>query len=580
MAKLIVEQKTILELFSDKNADFLIPDYQRPYAWEKEECQTLWDDIFAFAFPDNDCTKFDSSKEYFLGPIVTFKNSNGKKEIIDGQQRLTTLLLLLRAFYAKFEYMKDLNSITTRKKIEGCIWKSNDFDEPYMDQLKIDSEVASDNDKEEFLRILKEGTVGDKDKSKYAKNYQFFQEKIKEFLDQYPTYFAHLPTRVLKYCILLPIEAENQEAALTIFSTLNNRGMPLSDADIFKSEMYKYYKEKGEKEDFIKRWKKLEEKCNYLFRQTSDTTPVDEIFSRYMYYLRAKTKNTSSTTEGLRSFYSQNSYERLRNDEALNKLEILADFWEDVFKQNDERFSDRILRRLFVLHYAPNSMWKYFVSVYFLHNKDKNNSLEEEPFYQFLSKAIAYIWAYALTNPGVNALRKPIYNEMVNIVNNKEVTFNENKIDKNTYINLFNNYNFYNQRPITKSMITWWAMQDDNQELPIIDTKFETEHIFPKNRQEHEKSLSNPNYIELLGNKVLLEKSVNIRATDYKFADKKKYYLGFTTNSGKEKNGTKVIEVINMAKNMNDFNETNILERNNKILNEFVKYLEENNVIK
>ena len=197
-----------------------------------------------------------------------------------------------------------------------------------------------------------------------------------------------------------------------------------------------------------------------------------------------------------------------------------------------------------------------------------------------LSKNIAYIWAYALTNPGVNALRKPIYNEMVNIVNNKEVTFNENKIDKNTYINLFNNYNFYNQRPITKSMITWWAMQDDNQELPIIDTKFETEHIFPKNRQEHEKSLSNPNYIELLGNKVLLEKSVNIRATDYKFADKKKYYLGFTTNSGKEKNGTKVIEVINMAKNMNDFNETNILERNNKILNEFVKYLEENNVIK
>lgn len=61
-----------------------------------------------FAFPENDYTKFDSDNdEYFLGPIVTFKNDAGKLEIIDGQQRLTTLMLLLRAFYSKFGNMKD-----------------------------------------------------------------------------------------------------------------------------------------------------------------------------------------------------------------------------------------------------------------------------------------------------------------------------------------------------------------------------------------------------------------------------------------------------------------------------------------
>ena len=53
MSKLNIDQKTIKDLFSDKKSDFLIPDYQRPYAWEEKECQTLWDDIFAFAFPDN-----------------------------------------------------------------------------------------------------------------------------------------------------------------------------------------------------------------------------------------------------------------------------------------------------------------------------------------------------------------------------------------------------------------------------------------------------------------------------------------------------------------------------------------------
>ena len=108
MSKLNIDQQTIRQLFSDKKADFLIPDYQRPYAWGENECQTLWDDIFTFAFPDNDYSKFDSdSDEYFLGPIVTFKNENAKLEVIDGQQRLSTLMLLIRAFYSKFENMKE-----------------------------------------------------------------------------------------------------------------------------------------------------------------------------------------------------------------------------------------------------------------------------------------------------------------------------------------------------------------------------------------------------------------------------------------------------------------------------------------
>ena len=76
MSKLNVDQKTIKELLSNNKADFLIPDYQRPYAWDAEkECQTLWDDIFTFAFPDNDSDKFDrNSAEYYLGPIIVVCN--------------------------------------------------------------------------------------------------------------------------------------------------------------------------------------------------------------------------------------------------------------------------------------------------------------------------------------------------------------------------------------------------------------------------------------------------------------------------------------------------------------------------
>ena len=71
MSKLNVDQQTIKRLFEDKKSNFLIPDYQRPYAWTTVECQTLWDDIFTFAFPDNDFSRFDSDNdEYFLGPII------------------------------------------------------------------------------------------------------------------------------------------------------------------------------------------------------------------------------------------------------------------------------------------------------------------------------------------------------------------------------------------------------------------------------------------------------------------------------------------------------------------------------
>lgn len=158
MSKLNVDQKTIKDLFQDKKSDFLIPDYQRPYAWGENECQTLWEDIFSFAFPNDDYSRFDSENdEYFLGPIVTFKNEDKKLEIIDGQQRLTTLMLLLRAFYSKFDNMRDENSRMTREIIERCIWKTDEFDKPKKSELKIDSEVATDNDKDEFLEILKNG---------------------------------------------------------------------------------------------------------------------------------------------------------------------------------------------------------------------------------------------------------------------------------------------------------------------------------------------------------------------------------------------------------------------------------------
>lgn len=579
MSKLSIDQKTIEALFSDKKTDFLIPDYQRPYAWEEKECQQLWDDIFSFAFPDDDYEKFNSEDEYYLGTIVTFKNEGSKKlEVIDGQQRLTTLMLLLRAFYSKFSNMKDKNSIATRETIGKCLWKGDEFGNLNTDVLKIDSQVATDNDKDEFLDILRKGEVSDKMKSNYAKNYTFFVNKIAEFLSNYPSFFPYLPNRILKNCILLPIEAESQDTALRIFSTLNNRGLPLSDADIFKSEFYKKFTKLGRKDEFIKRWKTLEENSNKYFKPTSGT-PMDELFSRYMYYERAKMNITKSTTEALRSFYGKDSYQLL-NEITMANLEILMNFWMDVYDQSEEKFTSEVLRQLFILEYAPNGMWTYFLSVYFMHNRDENNMLDNDKLYKFLKRVIAFVWAYAITNPGVNALRTPLYKEMNNIVNDRPIEYADARFDKTKTANLFANYAFLNGRPITKSMLVWWAMNTPGQDIPSLSTRFEIEHIYARNRNDKENTLSQSSNFELLGNKAILEKRINIRASDYRFEDKKKYYLGYTNKRNEQKLGTEVKELENYAKDLMrvDFTEQDIISRTKAILNAFVDYIEEENL--
>ena len=472
MSKLSIDQRNIKSLFQDRKSDFLIPDYQRPYAWNEEKCETLWEDLFSFAFPNNNIEEFDEDDEYFLGPIVTYQNDNKKLEVIDGQQRLTTLMLLLRAFYDYFIYAQDSITKKTREEIAKCLWKTDINDEPKLDELKIQSDVAGEDDKTEFLNILKTGIVEKNYVSNYAKNFRYFKEKIEEFSKMYAIYTATFVQIIMKNCILLPIEADDQNTALRIFSTLNDRGMPLSDVDIFKAQFYKYYSEKGKKNEFITKWKELEELCNKIFNPLTGT-PMDELFTRYMYYERAKRGIKSSTTEALRKFYeSDNDYALLKNENTFQNLISLADFWKDVSLQNTDRFSVEVLKRLFVLNYAPNGMWNYFLSVYFMQYKDINGMLDNNKLLDFLNKTILFIWTYAITNPGVNALRTPIFNEMIKIVNNEEVDFSENKFDENYVKSMLNTYIFYNRRPITKSMITWWAFENKNQKLISLDNVF------------------------------------------------------------------------------------------------------------
>lgn len=121
--------------------------------------------------------------------------------------------------------------------------------------------------------------------------------------------------------------------------------------------------------------------------------------------------------------------------------------------------------------------------------------------------------------------------------------------------------------------------QDDLQELISLETVLEIEHIYARNRFDKDKSLSDVKNLEAIGNKALLEKRINIRAADYRFSDKIKYYQGFTNSRNQKKEGTKNHELINLA-TAADFTEDDIRNRTSQIMTAFLTFLSENSLTK
>jgi len=122
-------------------------------------------------------------------------------------------------------------------------------------------------------------------------------------------------------------------------------------------------------------------------------------------------------------------------------------------------------------------------------------------------------------------------------------------------------------------------MSDESQSLPKLSQQFDIEHIYPKKRQENERGLSDSKQIEALGNKALLEKRINIRAADYRFEDKIKYYNGFTNDKGQKKDGTINLELKKMSENYKEFGQEEIGQRNSQIIDNFMDLLSKNNLI-
>lgn len=496
---------------------FIIPEYQRPYAWEEEQIETLFEDLWEFT---TSIAGQDSKSTYFLGSVVSYENDHGEQEIIDGQQRITSLFLLLRAIYTKLKSTdtptkEALNFIN---QIEPAIWRTDKLSgEVDYSSILLESKVMNNEGNHILKEILRTGQASADAKDNYSKNYRKLQELFENACTENALMIYEFIYVLLNQAILLPITADTQDTALTIFSTLNDRGLPLSDADIFKAKIYNRLEE-TEKHIFISEWKELEERAS----DTGET--IQQLFYYYMFYLRAQERDTKSTTPGLRKYYSANKFKKLESPHLMHHLNTILNIWVVVNNRESidgEPWSENseIRKTLDILTSYPNEFWKYPVVVYYLTHRSEAQF--ETDFLKFLRKLTLVLLTRYLVTPTINAVKADIMKLNTAIIDSASPVFDFKAIDLHTLDPFIRTPH----RNVVRMLLKLVAYHEQDALLP---PKWEIEHILPQKWQSNyfmdigEDMIREK--IEHIGNKLPFEKKLNIIAGNGYFQKKKKSY--------------------------------------------------------
>lgn len=279
MKTLTAEEKPVSKIFSDEYV-FRIPGYQRPYAWTTEQAGELLEDFLAYmrGIPGG----VEDVPPYFLGSIVLIKDvSSAQADVVDGQQRLTTLTILLAAIRAQ---MKDVQAANVSKLL--CE-RGNDIIGT-KDRFRI---TLRDRDRAFFQKYVQEergfetllelnDTLPDS-QDNIRSNARLFRDSLGRLSDSERLKLAQFAaTR----CYLVVVATPDLDSAYRIFSVLNSRGLDLTATDILKAEILGGIPE-SLRDSYTAKWETLEEDLG--------RDPFGDLFSHIrMVYRKAKPQGT------------------------------------------------------------------------------------------------------------------------------------------------------------------------------------------------------------------------------------------------------------------------------------------------
>lgn len=390
---LSAEQKSVKGIFLNDDI-YIIPYYQRPYSWTEEHCLQLYNDI---------TQSFEEDRPYFVGNII-FAQQEGKEEleIIDGQQRLITLWLFIKAMsviYPKLSKIKRLISVIPS------------WDEETEPVCKFNSKIIETEDQKSLDRILlftqndfetEHQTYRSRGWERYSKenrnivaNAIAVYGMLREFFEvdegaKWEDFWEFLSNQVYLLPIILSdkelIDARNK--ALTIFETINNRGMDLQDADIFKAKLYDMAQRVGEEDSFINRWQEITSAC----RELNLTT--DDLF-RYYYQIIRGENRVLLREKGLRDFFFSDNMSPFNTGDYRVIVRGLTDTLcavEKLIIKEDEHTD--LAKWLQVLSAYTNQYPRYALVAYYYFYRDAS----DDEAINLVQKLIRYVYSKGATS--------------------------------------------------------------------------------------------------------------------------------------------------------------------------------------
>lgn len=279
----------IKKIFSDDFA-FTIPLYQRHYAWTTDEAGDLLEDFIAHMGDSED--PLEEVTPYFLGSIVLIKGDEADAQVVDGQQRLTTLAILLAVLRATLQQdrAKDLTSFLYEQG--NIIAKTpNRYRLTLRDRdAKFFQEYIQDEMGIEKLKALHTGIYLESQKN-IKENALLFLRRLQELSEDQRFLLAQF---LISHCFLVVVSTPDQESAFRIFSVLNGRGMDLSYSDILKAEIIGKISIEHQEANAAK-WEKMEAdlgsnafqdlflNIRTIYRQTRIRTNMLDEFRKHVY---------------------------------------------------------------------------------------------------------------------------------------------------------------------------------------------------------------------------------------------------------------------------------------------------------
>jgi uncharacterized protein with ParB-like and HNH nuclease domain len=363
----------ITQFLGNPDLQFVIPVYQRNYDWSNENCEQLWDDLLTLATT--------TKNTHFMGALVTIYNVDGSDKeylIIDGQQRLTTISLLLLALHNSMNEKIVEADFDAQQIMEQYL--INKWSEKRRIKLKP---IHKDN--EAFISLF-EG----KDKnieSNIFKNYNFFKRKI-ELMNIKPSQLFE----AIKKLEVVEIEVKSSDDnPQLIFESINSTGVSLSEADLVRNFVLMNQNSKTQEEFYKKYWHPMEENTKYS---------VSDFLKDYLTYKERLFIKQNKIYRAFKKYSYSNP--NISIEELLSELFKFSIYYKNIVNGIVQETSvKKILDRLNNLDMTV--LYPFLLEIW---DDWNNNLINEKQVCEILNILEIFIFRRAICDVPTNALNK------------------------------------------------------------------------------------------------------------------------------------------------------------------------------